>query len=53
MNLIQTCIKYCTQEERDKVFDALRPHFLTLARKKYAVHLVKKLLDSGTVTFNS
>ncbi|XP_078149076.1 pumilio 24 [Carex rostrata] len=46
--VLQTCIKYCTQEERDKVFDALRPHFLTLARKKYAVHLVKKLLDSAS-----
>ncbi|KAJ1686017.1 hypothetical protein LUZ63_017407 [Rhynchospora breviuscula] len=46
--VLQTCIKYCTQEEKDKVFDALRPHFLTLARKKYAVHLVKKLLDSAS-----
>lgn len=43
----QTCVKYCSQAERETVFEALRPHFLTLARKKYAVHLVKKLLDNG------
>lgn len=43
----QTCVKYCTQEERDSIFDALRPHLLALSRKKYAVHLVKKILDHG------
>lgn len=43
----QTCVKYCTQEERDSIFDALRPHLLTLSCKKYAVHLVKKILDHG------
>ncbi|XP_072994373.1 pumilio homolog 24 isoform X1 [Typha latifolia] len=46
--VLQTCIKYCSQVERDTIFDALRPHFLTLSRKKYAVHLVKKLLDTAT-----
>ncbi|XP_020101867.1 pumilio homolog 24 [Ananas comosus] len=46
--VLQTCIKYCSQSERDSIFDALRPHFLTLIRKKYAVHLVKKLLDTAT-----
>ncbi|RZR74264.1 hypothetical protein BHM03_00034487 [Ensete ventricosum] len=43
--IYQTCVKYCAQEERDAVFEALRPHLLALSRKKYAVHLVKKLLD--------
>lgn len=43
----QTCVKYCSQAERDIIFEALRCHFLTLSRKKYAVHLVKKLLDTG------
>ncbi|CAL9779999.1 unnamed protein product [Musa acuminata subsp. burmannicoides] len=43
--VLQTCVKYCTQEERDAVFEALRPHLLALSQKKYAVHLVKKLLD--------
>ncbi|XP_008810199.2 pumilio homolog 24 [Phoenix dactylifera] len=46
--VLQTCVKYCCQAERDTVFEALRPHFLTLSRKKYAVHLVKKLLDTAT-----
>ncbi|URD72029.1 Pumilio [Musa troglodytarum] len=45
--VLQTCVKYCTQEERDAVFEALRPQLLALSRKKYAVHLVKKLLDHG------
>ncbi|KAI0513500.1 hypothetical protein KFK09_009524 [Dendrobium nobile] len=43
--VLQTCIKYGSQEERNVVFEELRPHLLTLSRKKYAVHLVKKLLD--------
>ncbi|THU64659.1 hypothetical protein C4D60_Mb01t28790 [Musa balbisiana] len=46
--VLQTCVKYCTQEERDAVFEALRPHLLSLSRKKYAVHLVKKLLDHAS-----
>ncbi|XP_064949655.1 pumilio homolog 24-like isoform X1 [Musa acuminata AAA Group] len=46
--VLQTCVKYCTQEERDAVFEALRPHLLALSRKKYAVHLVKKLLDHAS-----
>lgn len=45
---LQTCVKYCSEAERDAVFEELRPHFLTLARSTYAVHLVKKMLDSGT-----
>ncbi|XP_065043375.1 pumilio homolog 24-like isoform X2 [Musa acuminata AAA Group] len=46
--VLQTCVKYCTQEERDAVFEALRPHLLALSQKKYAVHLVKKLLDHAS-----
>ncbi|WOL11133.1 hypothetical protein Cni_G19894 [Canna indica] len=46
--VLQTCIKYCTQAEREIVFEALRPHLLALSRKKYAVHLVKKLLDHAS-----
>ncbi|ONK61619.1 uncharacterized protein A4U43_C08F31840 [Asparagus officinalis] len=46
--VLQTCIKYCSQTERETIFEALRPHFLTLSRKKYAVHLVNKLLDTAT-----
>jgi pumilio family protein 6 len=44
----QTCVKYCTQAERDTVFDELKPHFLTFATNKYAIHLVMKMLDNGT-----
>ncbi|XP_042388170.1 pumilio homolog 24-like [Zingiber officinale] len=46
--VFQTCVKYCTQEERDSIFDALRPHLLALSCKKYAVHLVKKILDHAS-----
>lgn len=33
--------------EKDAVFEELKPHFLTLARSAYGVHLVKKMLDNG------
>lgn len=45
----QTCVKYCSPEERTVVFQELRPHFITLASNTYAVHLVTKMLDNGTV----
>ncbi|CAL5337920.1 unnamed protein product [Camellia sinensis] len=46
--VLQTCVKYCSQAERDVVFAELRPHFLTLACNTYAVHLVKKMLDNAS-----
>ncbi|RWR94227.1 Pumilio RNA-binding repeat [Cinnamomum micranthum f. kanehirae] len=46
--VLQTCVKYCSQAERESVFEELRPHLLTLARNTYAVHLVKKMLDSAS-----
>ncbi|XP_052189701.1 pumilio homolog 24 [Diospyros lotus] len=46
--VLQTCIKYCSQAERDAVYKELRPHFLTLACNTYAVHLVKKMLDNAS-----
>ncbi|CAI8610701.1 unnamed protein product [Vicia faba] len=46
--VLQTCVKHCSQAERDGVFEELRPHFLTLAYNAYAVHLVKKMLDSAS-----
>lgn len=45
--LCQTCVKYCSQAERDAVFVELKPHFLTFACNTYAVHLIKKMLDNG------
>jgi pumilio family protein 6 len=44
----QTCVKWCSQSERDAIFDVLHPHLLDLSRKKYAVFLVKKLIELGT-----
>ncbi|XP_022760609.1 pumilio homolog 24 isoform X3 [Durio zibethinus] len=46
--VLQTCVKYCSQTERDAVFAELLPHLLTLACNTYAVHLVKKMLDTAS-----
>ncbi|XP_062214063.1 pumilio homolog 24 isoform X2 [Phragmites australis] len=46
--VLQTCVKWCSQSERDAIFNALQPHLLTLSRKKYAVFLVKKLIKLAT-----
>ncbi|KAM7485032.1 hypothetical protein LguiA_001041 [Lonicera macranthoides] len=46
--VLQTCVKYCSKDERDAVFEELRPHFLTLACNTYAVHLVTKMLDNAS-----
>ncbi|KAK9146995.1 hypothetical protein Sjap_006898 [Stephania japonica] len=46
--VLQTCVKYCSQAERDAVFEELRPHFLNLACNTYAVHLLKKMLDNAS-----
>ncbi|KAL9400846.1 hypothetical protein Peur_004695 [Populus x canadensis] len=46
--VLQTCVKYCSQTERDAVFDELKPHFLTFASNKYAIHLVTKMLDNAS-----
>jgi len=45
----KTCVKHCSQAERDAVFEELSPHLLNLAYNAYAVHLVKKMLDNGMV----
>ncbi|BBG93141.1 pumilio 24 [Prunus dulcis] len=43
-----TCVKYCSQAEKDAVFEELQPHLLTLACNTYAVHLVTKMLDNAS-----
>ncbi|KAK8498399.1 hypothetical protein V6N12_005810 [Hibiscus sabdariffa] len=48
--VLQTCVKYCSQTERDAVFSELQPHLLTLSCNAYAVHLVKKMLDAASKT---
>ncbi|XP_050216559.1 pumilio homolog 24 [Mercurialis annua] len=47
--VLQTCVKYCSQTERDAVFQELKPHFLNFACNTYAVHLIKKMIDSASV----
>nr|GEV05758.1 pumilio homolog 24 [Tanacetum cinerariifolium] len=44
--VLQTCAKYCSQDERNAVYLELKPHFLTLACNTYAVHLITKMLDN-------
>lgn len=44
---LQTCIKHCTQDERNVVFMEIKPHFMALATSTYAVHFVTKMLDHG------
>ncbi|KAK6803708.1 hypothetical protein RDI58_001492 [Solanum bulbocastanum] len=46
--VLQTCVKHCTQEERNAVFVEILPHFITLATNTYAVHLVTKMLDNAS-----
>ncbi|XP_065863731.1 pumilio homolog 24 [Euphorbia lathyris] len=46
--VLQTCVKNCSQTERDSVFEELKPHFLNFARNTYAVHLVNKMLDNAS-----
>ena len=45
--LLQTCVKHCSDAERDVVYEELKPHLLTLASSTYAVHLVTKMFDNG------
>ncbi|CAM0877625.1 unnamed protein product [Alopecurus aequalis] len=46
--VLQTCVKWCSQPERDAIFVSLQPHLLTLSRQKYSVFLVKKLVKLAT-----
>ena len=43
----KTCLKYCSQDEKEVVFKELHPHFLSLASNTYAVHVLQKMLDGG------
>lgn len=46
--VLQTCLKYCSQDEKDVVFKELHPHFLSLASNTYAVHVLQKMLDGAS-----
>ncbi|CAH8324254.1 unnamed protein product [Eruca vesicaria subsp. sativa] len=48
--VLQTCLKYCSQAEKEVVFKELHPHFLSLASNTYAVHVLKKMLDGASKT---
>eukprot|EP00249_Psilotum_nudum_P019476 c27272_g1_i1 orf=692-2596(-) len=42
--VLQACVKYCQDAERDAIYVELLPYFLTLARNLYGRHLADKLL---------
>ncbi|XP_021730294.1 pumilio homolog 24-like [Chenopodium quinoa] len=46
--VLQTCVKHCSDAERDVVYEELKPHLLTLASSTYAVHLVTKMFDNAS-----
>ncbi|XP_010487548.1 PREDICTED: pumilio homolog 24 [Camelina sativa] len=46
--VLQSCVKFCSQAERDTIFAELQPRFLTLASNKYAVFLIKKMFDGAS-----
>ncbi|CAO2821570.1 unnamed protein product [Amaranthus hypochondriacus] len=46
--VLQTCVKYCSDAERDTIYEELKPHLLTLSASPYAVHLVTKMFDNAS-----
>ncbi|KAG7582232.1 Pumilio RNA-binding repeat, partial [Arabidopsis suecica] len=46
--VLQTCVKFCSQAEKDVLFGELQPQFLNLASNKYAVHFIQKMLDGAS-----
>ncbi|EFH38547.1 predicted protein [Arabidopsis lyrata subsp. lyrata] len=46
--VLQTCVKFCSQAEKDALFAELQPQFLNLASNKYAVHFIQKMLDGAS-----
>ncbi|KAJ0264266.1 Pumilio 24 [Hirschfeldia incana] len=46
--VLQTCLKYCSQAEKETVFKELHPHFLSLASNTYAVHVLQKMMDGAS-----
>lgn len=46
--VLQTCVKFCSQAEKDVLFTELQPQFLNLASNKYAVHFIQKMLDGAS-----
>lgn len=46
--VLQTCLKYCSQAEKEVVYKELHPHFLSLSSNTYSVHVLKKMLDGAS-----
>ncbi|EOA30085.1 hypothetical protein CARUB_v10013191mg [Capsella rubella] len=46
--VLQTCVKFCSQAEKDAMFTELQPNFLNLAINKYAIHFIQKMLDGAS-----
>jgi hypothetical protein len=49
----QSCVKWCSQSERDPVFVALQPHLLDLSRDKYSCFLVNYIIKGGKFLYDS
>uniref|UniRef100_A0A1J3CRP8 Pumilio-like protein 24 n=1 Tax=Noccaea caerulescens TaxID=107243 RepID=A0A1J3CRP8_NOCCA len=46
--VLQTCVKYGSQAEKEAVFKELQTRFVDLAFDKFAVHLLTKMLDGAS-----
>ncbi|CAI9119004.1 OLC1v1020651C1 [Oldenlandia corymbosa var. corymbosa] len=46
--VLQTCVKYCSLDERNAIFEELKSQVISLATNKYAVYLLNKMLDSAS-----
>ncbi|KAM3279716.1 hypothetical protein ACQJBY_046845 [Aegilops geniculata] len=46
--VLQLCVKWCSQSERDPVFVALQPHLLDLSRDKYSGFLVNYIIKGAS-----
>ncbi|KAI5084053.1 hypothetical protein GOP47_0000222 [Adiantum capillus-veneris] len=45
--VLQTCLKFCSAQERASIYEELRPQFLQLAQNTYSHYLVLKMLDQA------
>uniref|UniRef100_A0A453MC17 Zinc finger-XS domain-containing protein n=1 Tax=Aegilops tauschii subsp. strangulata TaxID=200361 RepID=A0A453MC17_AEGTS len=46
--VLQSCVKWCSQSERDPVFVALQPHLLDLSCDKYSCFLVNYIIKGAS-----
>ncbi|CAM0953458.1 unnamed protein product [Alopecurus aequalis] len=43
--VLQKCVNWCSESEREAIFVTLQKHFITLSCHKYAVLVVKKIIE--------